>query len=225
MARPRWNRFEVVAIIVVTVAVFIHQESQGPLRRLVFDDTYGAVPVNMWDAWRTFQDVGLRRDVLLAALPLLTANYLHADVAHIGGNMLFFWVFASVLSATVGRALLLAIYIFAGAVAVVVYVHANPTSDAPMIGASGAIAGLEGAYFTLVYRWEVPHVRVWPLEGPIAPARLAFLAICNFVLDTGAFVGHAREHIAYGAHVGGFLGGAFAAMLISTLSDPKWRGA
>ncbi len=223
MPRRRLQNVEVVAIIVLTVAVFLHQEMMSPIRRLVFDDRYGAVPVVMWDAWRAFREEGLRHDVLFAALPLVTANYLHASVGHIGGNMLFLWVFGNVLSQTVGRALLVVTYVVAGMVAVLVYVHANPTSEVPMIGASGAIAGLEGAYFTFVFRWEVPHANVWPLEGPVPAARLAVLAVFNFVLDTGAFVGHAHQGVAYGAHVGGFLGGALVAMVIATFWRPKWR--
>jgi membrane associated rhomboid family serine protease len=92
-----------------------------------------------------------------------------------------------------------------------------------MVGASGAIAGLEGAYFTLVVRWEVPHATVWPLDGPVPAGRLALLAAINFVLDTGAFIGHSDQPVAYGAHVGGFLGGAFVAMVISTVWRPTWR--
>ncbi len=94
-----------------------------------------------------------------------------------------------------------------------------------MIGASGAIAGLEGAYFTFVFRWEVPHANVWPFANPVPAASLAFLAIANFLLDTSSFVGHAQTHVAYGAHVGGFLGGALVAMIIASVWEPTWRDA
>jgi membrane associated rhomboid family serine protease len=179
----------------------------------------------MCDAWELVREHGLQPELLRWGLPLVTANYLHADIGHIGGNMLFFWVFANVVSRAVGRTLLLVIYLVAGMVAVLVYVHTNPTSDGPMVGASGAIAGLEGAYFVFVFRWEVPHATVWPLAGPVPAATLAFLAVINFVLDTGAFVGHSGGHVAYGAHVGGFLGGALVAMVIATAWTPKWREA
>jgi membrane associated rhomboid family serine protease len=223
MTRPRWQSFEVVAIAIVTLAIFFHQQSLRPMDRLLFDERYGAVPSVMLDAWQSFRADGLTPGLWKAALPLLTANYLHADVSHVGGNLLFFWIFGNVLSQAVGRRLLVVTYLFGGAVAVLVYAHTNPTSEVPMLGASGAIAGLEGAYFTLVLRWEMAHATVWPLEGFIAPGRLAFLAIVNFVLDTGSFVGHARTHVAYGAHVGGFLGGAFIAMVIASVRGPEWR--
>jgi membrane associated rhomboid family serine protease len=227
MPRARQGRLqnvEVIALIVVTLAVFFHEQSLSPYRRGLFDDRFGAIPSVMWDAWHTFREVGFREDLALAALPLLTANYLHADLGHIAGNMLFLWIFGNVVSQTVGRPLFYVVYVVAGVVAVLVHVHANPDSDAPMIGASGAIAGLEGAYFALVFLWEVPHANVWPASGPVPAARLALLAVANFVMDTGAFVGHTRDHVAYGAHVGGFLGGAMVAVVIASLSRPEWRG-
>ncbi len=225
MARRPLQSLEVIALVLLNVVVFVHQGSMMPLARIAFDGRFGAVPAAMWEAWRAFQEVGPTRDVLVAAMPLVTASYLHASAGHLAGNMLFLWVFANVVAQTVGRALLLVIYLVGGAIAILVYVRTNPTSEVPMIGASGAIAALEGAYFTLVFRWEVPHALVWPLSGAIPAGRLAFLAIWNFILDTGAFVGHSQTHVAYGAHVGGFLGGALVAMIIATFWHPKWRGA
>jgi membrane associated rhomboid family serine protease len=224
MARRPLQSLEVIALILVNVGVFFHELSLVPMQRIAFDQRFGAVPVAMWEAWRTFRESGLSREVVAAGVPLVTASYLHAGVGHLAGNMLFLWIFANVVAQTIGRGLLLVVYAVGGIVAVLVYVRTNPTSDVPMIGASGAVAALEGAYFTLVFRWEVPHVFVWPLAGAVPASRLAFLAIWNFILDTGAFVGHSQTHVAYGAHVGGFLGGALVAMVIASISGPEWRG-
>jgi len=210
-------------VLLVNVAVFFHQQSLGPIRRMMFDDRYGAVPSTMWDAWASFRAGGLTREVVRDALPLVTANYLHADIAHIGANMLFLWIFANVVSQTAGRALFLVIYVLAGIVAVLVYVRTNPGSDVPMIGASGAIAGLEGATFAFAFRWEMPHATVWPLDGPVPAPRLALVALLNFALDSSALFGRARDNVAYGAHVGGFLGGALLAMAIASVYRPRWR--
>jgi membrane associated rhomboid family serine protease len=219
----RFRSAEVILVMLVNVAVFLHTQALGPVRRMMFDDRYGAVPAAMWDAWAAFRETGLGRDVLLAAMPLVTANYLHADIAHIGANMLFFWIFANVVSQTAGRALFLLVYLLAGMVAVLVYVRTNPGSDIPMVGASGAIAGLEGAYFAFSFRWEMPHATVWPLDGPVPASRLALVALLNFALDTSSLFGHSKDNVAYGAHVGGFLGGALIAMGIATFYRPRWR--
>jgi len=224
MARRPLQSLEVIALILVNVGVFFHELSLVPMQRIAFDQRFGAVPVAMWEAWRTFRESGLSREVVAAGVPLVTASYLHAGVGHLAGNMLFLWIFANVVAQTIGRGLLLVVYAVGGIVAVLVYVRTNPTSDVPMIGASGAVAALAGAYFTLVFRWEVPPVFVWPLAGAVPASRLAFLAIWNFILDTGAFVGHSQTHVAYGAHVGGFLGGALVAMVIASISGPEWRG-
>jgi len=223
MAVRRFQSAEVFLVLFVTAAVFFHEQSMGPLQRMIFDDRYGAVPSVLWDAWHSFRQTGLTHDVLLAALPLITANYLHADFAHIGGNMLFFWIFANVVSQTAGRALFLLVYLVSGIVAVVVYARTNPGSDVPMIGASGAIAGLEGAYFAFAFRWEMPHATVWPLDGPVPASRLAIVALVNFALDSSSFFGHSHENVAYGAHVGGFLGGAITAMIIASFWRPRFR--
>jgi membrane associated rhomboid family serine protease len=191
---------------------------------MMFDDRYGAVPSMMWDAWTSFRESGMSRDVLERAMPLVTANWLHADIAHISANMLFLWIFANVVAETAGPALFLLIYMLSGMVAVLVYVRTNPESDIPMIGASGAIAGLEGAFFAFSFRWEIPNASVWPLDGPVPASRLALVALLNFGLDTSAFFGRSRENVAYGAHVGGFVGGALIAMTIASLYRPKRRG-
>jgi membrane associated rhomboid family serine protease len=225
-SRVPWRslqRVEVIALVVLNFAIFFHEESLPPLQHALFNLRYGAVPIAVIDAWDAFRAAGPSHDVILGLLPVITANYLHADIAHVGGNMLFLWVFANVLSHALGRSLTLLVYLLAGITAVVVHVHGSPTSEVPMIGASGAIAGLEGAYFVLVFRWELPHARVWPLEGPVPPIRLAVLAVLNFILDTGAFVGRSHDQVAHGAHLGGFLGGAFVAMVIASVWRPEWR--
>jgi membrane associated rhomboid family serine protease len=220
---PHFHRFEVVAVLVLTVLVWGYDQSLGPAGSEELAMRFGAVPVRMWDAWHALRQGGVTGDVLAAALPLVTANFLHAGFAHLAMNMLFFWIFGNALSEAAGRALFVALYLLAGVVAVLVYVRTNPTSEIPMVGASGAIAGLEGAYFAFAFRWELPHVHVWPLDGPLAPWRLGVVALLNIFLDTQAFFSRAGGGVAYGAHVGGFLGGAILAMIVASLWRPRWR--
>jgi membrane associated rhomboid family serine protease len=223
MRVAHFHRFEVVAVLVVTVAVWGYGESLGPLGSFLFSERYGAVPIHMVGAWHSLLEQGPSADVLAAALPLVTTTFLHAGFAHLATNMLFFWIFGNALSEAAGRAMFLVLYVLSGVIAVLVYVRTNPTSDVPMIGASGAIAGLEGAYFVLAYRWELPHPTVWPLDGPVAPWRLGVVALIGFFLDARAFFGQVDDAIAYGAHVGGFLGGALLAMILATVHRPKFR--
>jgi membrane associated rhomboid family serine protease len=221
--RPRFQSAEVIVILVVTVAVFAYQSSLGLMARDAFDDRFGAVPIVMWEAWRYARAHGVDHDAVMAALPLLTANFLHADVMHIAANMLFFWIFANVVSQVTGRTLFLLLYLLAGVIAVLVFVRTNPEGEVPMVGASGAIAGLEGAYFVFFYRWELPPASVWPLDGPQPPGRLGLVALISFAIDSQSFFGHSRSTVAYGAHVGGFVGGGLLAMIIATFYRPRFR--
>lgn len=223
MARARFQRIDVFVVLAVTVAVFAYQSSLSPLARDAFDDRFGAVPTTMWGAWHAFRDHGLDAAILRDALPLITANFLHADVMHIGMNMLFFWIFANIVSQVTGRAVFLALYLLGGMAAVLVFVRTNPAGEIPMVGASGAIAALEGAYFVFFFRWELPPATVWPLDGPQPPARLGIVALISFALDSQAFFGHAEGTVAYGAHVGGFVGGGLLAMIVASFRRPTFR--
>lgn len=214
---------EVVAVMVLTVVVWGYQQSLDPMGGLLFSEQWGAVPMRMVGAWHALREQGMSRDVLEAAAPLVTANYLHASFMHLAMNMLFFWIFGNALSEAAGRVLFLALYLLGGMIAVLVYVRTNPTSEIPMVGASGAIAALEGAYFVFAYRWELPHAHVWPLDGPVAPWRLGIVALIGFFLDTQAFFGRVHDSTAYGAHVGGFVGGALLAMIAATVLRPRFR--
>jgi membrane associated rhomboid family serine protease len=223
MPRRRFQSAEVVALLVLNVLVFAYQSSLGLVERDAFDDRFGAIPSVMWAAFHWMRQHGLSREVLLAALPLITANFLHADIMHIGMNMLFFWIFANIVSQVTGRAIFVGLYLLAGVVAVLVYVRTNPGGDVPMVGASGAIAGLQGAYFVFFYRWELPPATVWPLDGPQPPARLVLVALFSFMMDSQSFFGHAQTHVAFGAHVGGFVGGGLLAMIVATFYRPTFR--
>jgi len=219
----RFQSLDVALLLALTVAVFAYQSSLDLGQRWAFEERFAAVPSTMWDAWHAFRAGQLDRDVLLAALPLLTANFLHADFMHIGMNMVFFWIFGNVVSQVTGRAVFVGLYLLGGIIAVLVHVRTNPGSEVPMLGASGAIAALEGAYFVFFYRWELPYATVWPLDGPQPPARLGLVALVSFALDSSAFFGRAQGTVAYGAHVGGFVGGGLLAMVVATVWRPTFR--
>src|ERR1700730_19151134 len=79
-------------------------------------------------------------------LTLLTYMFIHADVSHIFGNMIFLWVFGDDVEEALGRARFLLFYLICGAVGALVFVASDPTFDGPLIGASGAISGVVIAY-------------------------------------------------------------------------------
>jgi len=138
-------------------------------------------------------------------LTLLTYAFLHGDIWHLAGNMMFLWVFADNIEDSFGHLRFLAFYCLSAVGAGYVQVLAAPTSDIPVIGASGAVAGVVGAYFMLH-----PFAKVWILALGRIPLRFASIWIIGFwalfqVFEVSTM---ADGEIAWWTHIGGFLTGA-----------------
>jgi len=144
---------------------------------------------------------------------VVTSMFLHGGWLHVAGNMLYLWIFGDNVEDRLGHGRYLAFYLCCGAVAAVGQTLANPLSVVPMVGASGAVAGVMGAYFVLY-----PHSRVLTAVVIIffidlieIPA-IYFLAIW-FVMQLLSGVGSigagaAEAGVAFWAHVAGFAAGA-----------------
>src|SRR4029077_3262341 len=100
----------------------------------------------------------------LAVIPpwatIFTSMFLHGGWLHLGGNMLFLWIFGNNVEDLLGRARYLLLYLACGVAAALMQAAVDPISEVPMVGASGAIAGVLGAYL-LVYPWANVHCFVW----------------------------------------------------------------
>ncbi len=132
---------------------------------------------------------------------VLYSMFLHGSLLHIGGNMLFLWIFGNNIEDRFGHIGYLAFYLLAGVVATAVYVAFDPFSVVPLVGASGAIAGVMGAYLVLFPRVPISSLILIP---PIVLFRriqarwlLLFWIASQFLLSPGSGV-------AWTAHVGGF---------------------
>jgi membrane associated rhomboid family serine protease len=147
-----------------------------------------------------------------APIALLTSMFLHAGFAHLAGNMLFLWIYGDNVEHRLGPVLYLTAYLATGVTATLFHTVFDLGSALPLVGASGAISGVLGFYFV----W-FPHnrVRLWVFLFPFfmnvvtLPARvvlgfyLVFSNLLPFLLSQGMPGGG----VAYGAHIGGFLGG------------------
>ena len=145
-------------------------------------------------------------------LALLTSMFLHAGFMHLAGNMLFLWIYGDNVEHRLGPGRFLFAYLLTGVAATLFHTAFGPTSELPLVGASGAISGVLGFYFI----W-FPHnrVRLWIALFPFFmrvvhwPARfvlgvyLFFDNVMPFLITRGLEGGG----VAYGAHIGGFLGG------------------
>lgn len=138
-------------------------------------------------------------------LTLLTYAFLHGDIWHLAGNMMFLWVFADDVEESLGHLRFLAFYCLSAVGAGYVQALAVPASDIPVIGASGAIAGVAGAYFMLH-----PFAKVWTLALGRLPLRFASIWIIGYwaVFQVFEVSTTADGEIAWWTHIGGFLTGA-----------------
>lgn len=155
-------------------------------------------------------------------LALVVSLFLHGNLLHLGGNMLFLWVFGNNIEDHLGPLRFLAFYLLAGVFAAVVNVAVEPASTVPVVGASGAIAGIMGAYLVWFPRAPIQTVFFFLIVfwGRIeARWVLVFWFVLQFFVSSGSGV-------AWVAHVGGFVFGAAIGLLVRTSRSAQrllWR--
>lgn len=145
------------------------------------------------------------------ALTLVSYMFLHGGWLHLIGNMAFLLVFADNVEDAMGHARFLLFYLLCGIIAGFAHVLAEPGSEAPLVGASGAVAGVIAAYLVLH-----PNIRLWALVLMKIPLRIpAYWAIgAWFGLQVWQILSSTDQETAWWAHVGGFLAGAVLVVLM-----------
>ena len=204
------------AIIILNVAVFIKDRLSGHYERVLVHTDQGLVAVNHFIGGLT-QRLALVPAVLinhpfLEWPTIYTSMFLHGNWLHIGSNMLYLWIFGNNVEDVLGRARFLLFYFICGTVAAVVQVMSDPTSTIPMVGASGAIAGILGAYLILFPRGKILtlmpiFIIFFTMEIPafLIIGYWAFIQFANAYWLGGGEMGHGG--VAYFAHAGGFTAG------------------
>lgn len=189
-----------LGLIGVNLAVFVYQLLlSGPAEQLFLYD-YGLVPGWLTQSARQ----GPPPDFIPRPWTVLTSMFLHGDVLHVAGNMLYLWIFGNNVEDRLGPLRFLAFYLAGGVLAALAFVLTEPDAMLPMVGASGAIAAVLGAYFLLYPRANVV-VLIW------------FFFFVNFVrvpavLMLGLWfffqvLGVGGSGVAWMAHIGGFVAG------------------
>jgi|SRR5688572_14060462 len=162
---------------------------------------------------------------------IFTSMFMHAGFMHLGGNMLFLWIFGNNIEDAMGHGRFLGFYLLCGVAAVVTQVLPSPGSIVPMVGASGAISGVLGAYMLLFPRARVllglplgfvivqlgRFPAVWVLAGWFV------LQLVMGSLSAAQIPGRTEGGIAFGAHVGGFVAGLLLVAIFKRRDVPMWR--
>jgi membrane associated rhomboid family serine protease len=151
---------------------------------------------------------------------LITSLFLHASILHVGGNMLFLWIFGNNVEDKLGEIKFLIIYFVSGIAGSLLQVYITPTSTVPMLGASGAISGVLAAY--VLY---FPRARVLTFIVPFFFITIsAYLVIGYWIalqlLNAFLGLGVSGGGVAYFAHIGGFASGLILAVLLRPREHP-----
>ena len=156
---------------------------------------------------------------------LLTHMFLHGGFMHLAGNMLFLWIFGDNLEERMGHGGYLAFYLACGLAAAAAQIAAEPFSPIPMVGASGAIAGVMGGYLLLFPRARVDILLILIVFFKVftVPAWLMLGLWFTFQLLGGFTVAGGEGGVAYWAHAGGFIAGlVLVAPLFLRLGGPRF---
>jgi membrane associated rhomboid family serine protease len=195
--RPQKRPYINLLLIFLNLAIFINQLSLTQTELIGLFYRYGIIP----ERFLLLQGAGW--------FPLMSSMFFHGGWLHLLGNMLYLWVFGDNVEDRLGHAGYLLFYLAAGVTSGLTHILANPQSAVPTIGASGAVAGILGAYFILF-----PHARVLtplPIGFFITTAHLPavlFLFIWFFLQVFNAMIAGATpeaQMVAWWAHIGGFV--------------------
>lgn len=195
-----------VGLIVVCVLVFFWQLSLGDQGGMVAVYRFGVIPAVLLDGQSLPPDL----NPIAGQLTVLTSMFLHGGWMHLIGNMLYLWIFGNNIEDSMGHVRFVVFYVLCGVAAALAQALADPSSEVPMIGASGAISGVLGAYLLLH-----PHARIRTLiflGFLITTIRLPASIVLGgwIVLQLISYAGTPAGQeggVAWLAHIGGFIAG------------------
>jgi membrane associated rhomboid family serine protease len=194
------------SFIAINIAVFLLQASlqaQGQLSGFITE--YGAIPVEIvaGEDWHT----------------LISSMFMHGGWMHLIGNMVFLWVFADNIEATVGNLTFLIFYVCGGLAAVAGHIYFEPASTIPMVGASGAISAVMGAYLVMFPKSKIKMLFFITFISIPAFVFLLFWIGQQMVAGFASFdpVSLVEDNVAYWAHIGGFVFGLAAGLLFRAM--------
>ena len=199
-----------IALIAANVVVFLLENTSDGQAAIA---SFALVPselfhVRIWGGTVPAPDQPLQ---VPEGLTLLSYQFLHGDVLHLLSNMLFLWVFGDNVEDAMGHIKFLAFYLLCGIVGGLAHALMLPTSRLPLIGASGAVAGVIAAYLILH-----PRVRVWVLAFRFIPLRITAAWVLGvWVVTQLVMIAIApSDQVAWWAHVGGMVAGGVLVLIL-----------
>lgn len=194
-----------IGIIVLNILVYLYQLTLPgeSLENFIFQ--YGAIPAQLTHPF--FQDPSSPR-AIPSVLTVFTSMFLHGGLIHLLGNMLYLWIFGNNVEDSLGHIKFIFFYLISGFFAAFIHTFSDLNSAVPMIGASGAIAGILGAYLMLFPRANVSTLFIFIIFFKVIKIP-AVLVLGLWFLVQLLNAGSEGGSVAWYAHVGGFLTGVF----------------
>lgn len=194
-----------IVVIVACVLVFLWQSSLGPQLAQAAVYSLGMIPAVL------FNKIALpyELETIPAELTILSSMFMHGGFFHLGGNMLYLWIFGNNVEDCMGHLRFIVFYLLCGTAAALTQALITPDSQIPMIGASGAVSGILGAYLLLYPRARV--LVAIPIIVFIQTFRIPAMFVLGlwFVMQllSSAATSPGQGGTAWWAHIGGFVAG------------------
>jgi len=212
--REQWL---LLALIALLALVWIGQVF-GPAS---WAERFMVVPSEVVQSWGDLRSGTFDTDDIARFGTLLGYAFLHGGLDHLAFNALYLWVFAALIVRHLGQGWFVAIYALTAVAGGVAHVMLEPGSAIPMLGASGAVMGFEGAYLGLAVRYRLADPQIWPMAHPIPPAQLAALGVIGVAIDFHDVFAGAETFTAHGAHIGGFVMGLLITSFVRADEEPR----
>jgi membrane associated rhomboid family serine protease len=209
-----------IILIALNVVVFLYTNSLSLRAQSVVYRDYGLIPLKITATLNA-----------TTVLTFFTSMFLHGGWLHIGGNMLFLWIFGNNIEDRLGKIRFILFYAVCGVIAGLAQIAIDPRSPVPEIGASGAIAGVLGGYIvlfprakvkTLIFIWY--FIRIVEISAVWVLGMWFVLQLVNGLSELGAY---GQSDVAFFAHIGGFLAGVILIKVfgIGTGGTAAWYGS
>jgi membrane associated rhomboid family serine protease len=206
-----------LALIIACVGIYLWERSLGRDMEAALA-VFGFTPASLFASYGPFPGASM----VPASVTIFTAMFLHGGILHVGGNMLYLWIFWNNVEDAMGHARFLIFYLVCEVAAALTLAYIDPGSRVPMVGASGAISGVLAAYMLLFPRAVVTVIV--PLGIIFLPFKITAVWVVGFwfvlQLFNAAAIHSNQAGIAWWAHVGGFIAGIILTPLLKSSGFP-----
>lgn len=210
--------FFTVLIIIVNALIFFYQQTLSLAESQSFLLKWGAVPYQI-----VYGKIIHVAPSLPPSLTIFSSMFLHGGVWHLGGNMLYLWIFGNNIEDTLGHGRFLIFYFLSGLVAALTQIFSDPSSPLPMVGASGAIGGILGGYLLLYPRARILTLLfIFPFLRLVHLPALLILSFW-FLIQLLSLAMGAVSHVAFAAHIGGFIAGLLLVKILEPSQSKRRR--